>query len=133
MQVKKESSSPSTRQNIVELIVEELDILLMYKGKLTESERSLLQSLLSRKNIHRYIIVEPCNEGRTLPGSTYPDEIESISGYVVTEKSVYSFWLDWKNGAYTLGEEDGRWTELTDTELGADLDDVYEARLTLDK
>ena len=33
-------------------------------------------------------------------------------GYVVTSSAVYFFQLDWIDGHYTLGEEDGLWQQV---------------------
>ncbi len=65
-------------------------------------------------------------EGKQLPGSTFPWEIESMSGYVVTPTNVYRFWLDWFEGHYTLGEEDGIWREMAIELLGRDTDEVIQ-------
>jgi hypothetical protein len=59
-----------------------------------------------------------------LPGSTYPWEIESFSGYIITPTGIYAFWLDWHNEHYTLGEQEGLWREISITEAGRDSDSI---------
>jgi hypothetical protein len=81
----------------------------MNKGLLTEREKEVVHSLLAERGINKYQLFDVCNEGTNLPGGTYPLEIESLSGTVITPTDVYSFWLDWVDGKYTLGEEDGFW------------------------
>jgi hypothetical protein len=41
-------------------------------------------------------------------------ELKSMSGYVTRPTSVYEFWFNWKDGHYTLSEEDGSWQEVED-------------------
>jgi hypothetical protein len=89
----------------------------MLKGLLTEREKEVLRTLLSQRGITRYSLFDVCAEGTSLPGSTYPLEIESMSGKVITSKEVYSFWLDWIDDHYTLGEEDGFWKRCNVEEL----------------
>ena len=84
----------------------------MRDGELTEKEREILRRLLQEKEIREYEIVLPIGEGRELPGSTYEDEIESISSIVVTATAVYGFWLDWIHDHYTLGDEKGNWYQV---------------------
>ncbi len=78
----------------------------MHEGKLTSQEAELIRRLLAERGITKYVIVDTEAEGKTLPGSTYPGEIESMSGYIVTITTAYLFWLDWDQGAYTLGERE---------------------------
>lgn len=84
----------------------------MNKGSLTSKEEEILHRLFNRHGIVRYEIVGAVGEGVSLPGSTYPCEIESLSGTVVTPTTAYSFWLDWADNDYSLGEHDGTWREL---------------------
>jgi len=74
---------------------------------------TIIQELLARHRISVYEI-EAISEGKELPGSSYPGELKSMSGYVTTPTSVYEFWFDWEDGHYTLGEEDGSWQEVHD-------------------
>ena len=78
----------------------------MNEGKLTTREAELIRRLLTEHGITQYAIVDTEAEGKTLPGSTYPGEIESMSGYIVTTNTTYLFWLDWDQGSYTLGERE---------------------------
>jgi hypothetical protein len=94
----------------------------MRSGKLTEKEKMIIRNLLSEKGITDYEIVMPVNEGKELPGSTYEDEIELLSGTLVTVTAVYGFWLDWVDGHYTLGEEKGNWHEFNLNDLSHDED-----------
>lgn len=89
----------------------------MEKDIPTQREREVLRTLLAQKGITRYELYELTNEGKSLPGSSYPLEIESMSGMVITPSEVYNFWLDWVDGHYTLGEEDGIWRERHIEEL----------------
>jgi hypothetical protein len=73
----------------------------------------IIQELLARHGISVYEI-DAIPEGKELPGSTYPGELKSMSGYITTPDKVYDFWFDWENGHYTLGEEDGYWGEVKD-------------------
>jgi hypothetical protein len=63
-------------------------------------------------------LFETVGEGKQLPGSTYPSEIESISGSVITPTTIYDFWFDWFDDHYTLGEEKGYWEECPLDGLG---------------
>jgi len=38
-------------------------------------------------------------------------------GYIATSSKIYSFWLDWYDGHYTLGHEQSYWTEEAIDEL----------------
>lgn len=91
--------------------------------KINEKEASIFRELLSHHGINTYV-VEAIPEGYDLPGGSYPGEIHSMSGIIITPTSAYDFWLDWENGAYTLGEEDGYWEELSEADLGSDLNSV---------
>lgn len=99
----------------------------MNKGNLTPKEEEILRRLLNRHGIVHYEIVGAVSEGKSLPGSTYPGEVESVSGTVVTPTSAYSFWLDWANNDYSLGEHDGSWWELSPDERADDYE-VVEAQ-----
>jgi hypothetical protein len=81
----------------------------MEKGRPTEKEKEVLRILLAQHGITNYQLFDLMNEGRNLPGSSYPLEIESMSGMVITSTEVYDFWLDWVDEHYTLGEEDDIW------------------------
>ncbi|GER89986.1 hypothetical protein KDW_41480 [Dictyobacter vulcani] len=35
-----------------------------------------------------------------------------LSGAIVTATAVYGFWLDWVDGHYTLGDEQGSWRKI---------------------
>ena len=96
----------------------------MRGSTLTAREGELLHTLLVQRGITKYQVIEEIGEGKSLPGSTYPCEIESISGMVIAPEKVYAFWLDWIDGHYTLGEEEGIWKELRIEELGRDRDRV---------
>src|SRR5260370_34865444 len=90
----------------------------MEKGMLTKREEEVLRTLLVQRGITTYQLFEVTQEGKQLPGSTFPLEIESMSGYVIMPTNVYVFWLDWVDGHYTLGEEDGTWREVATQTLG---------------
>jgi len=94
------------------------------KGKLTQKEEQIIRNLLVERGITKYQLFELTGEGKCLPGSTYPWEIESLSGYVITPTSIYTFWLDWENERYSLGERDGLWKEIHITETGKDADSI---------
>lgn len=67
---------------------------------LTPREAKILHQLLAGKGITVYEVAHTILEGNELPGSTYPHEIDELSGAVVTVDAVYDFWLDWKDGQY---------------------------------
>ncbi len=90
----------------------------MHGGMFTPQEEELLRTLLAQKGITRYQLFETVGEGKQLPGSTYPSEIESISGFVITPTNIYYFWFDWFDEHYTLGEEEGYWEEYPLEEMG---------------
>jgi hypothetical protein len=94
----------------------------MSGGESYKKEREIIHHLLSKKNITKYEIVEISGEGRELPGSTNEDEIETVSGTIVTATAVYGFWLDWIDGHYTLGEEKGNWHEFSVSDPAHDED-----------
>jgi len=91
----------------------------MKEGKLTTREAELIRRLLAERGITRYAIVDTEAEGKTLPGSAYPGEIESMSGYIVTTNAAYLFWLDWDQESYTLGER-----EVALDQLGEDKEKI---------
>ena len=103
---------------------------LMKSGELTEKENEILRKLLLEKNIQEYEILVPIGEGRELPESSYQDEIESISGTVVTATDAYGFWLDWINDHYTLGDEKGNWYKININEF-TDAEDIIAAQQQL--
>jgi hypothetical protein len=72
----------------------------MIRGKLTPKEEEILHQLLMEKGITTYEILRAISEGHDLPGCTFPHEIETMSGAIVTADAVYSFWLDWKDDQY---------------------------------
>lgn len=84
----------------------------LHEGSLSRREEVILRWLLEKKEITTYEIVGATPTGRELPGSLYPGEVESVYGYVVTSSAVYFFQLDWLDGHYTLGEEDGLWQQV---------------------
>lgn len=98
----------------------------MYKGNLTPKEEDIMRQLLNQHGINRYELVGAVGEGKSLPGSGYPCEIESLSGIVVTPTTAYTFWLDWENNNFTLGEEDETWSELSPEERASEYE-VIEA------
>ena len=73
----------------------------MHKGNLTPKEEDIMRQLLNQHGISRYELVGAVGEGKSLPGSSYPCEIESLSGTVVTPTTAYTFWLDWENNNFT--------------------------------
>jgi hypothetical protein len=90
---------------------------------------AIIKELLARHGISVYEI-EAIPEGKELPGSTYPGELKSMSGYVTTPTRVYEFWFNWKDDHYTLGEEDGSWQEVEDeTEREAKITREIQQRL----
>lgn len=103
----------------------------MQKGDLTEKETELLHTLLTERGITVYQIFDITKEGKNLPGSSYPLEIESMSGTVITPSKIYDFWLDWIDGHYTLGEEDGFWRERHIEKLGDDKDKILQLQQQL--
>jgi hypothetical protein len=72
----------------------------MLRGKLTSREAEIVHQLLSEKGITVYEVLDLIFEGDDLPGSTFPREIEELSGVVVTADAVYHFWLNWKDEQY---------------------------------
>lgn len=84
--------------------------------ELTPKEQDLIQDLLAQQGITSYEILLDAPEG-SLPGGPFPKEIRAWSGYIVTSSKIYSFWLDWYNGHYTLGHEQGFWEEEELSEL----------------
>jgi hypothetical protein len=104
----------------------------MQRGIPTQREKEVLQTLLARKGITEYELDELVGEGTNLPGGTYPLEIESMSGTVITPSEVYDFWLDWVDGHYTLGEENGIWRRRIVEEL-PDKDRIRQIQQQLSK
>jgi hypothetical protein len=74
----------------------------MQGGELTAREAEIIRQLLAEHGITEYEIIGATPEGKDLLGSTYDGEIELLSGTAVTATTVYSFWLDWEEGGYTL-------------------------------
>lgn len=74
----------------------------MLQGRLTPREAEIIHQLLAEKGITVYEVLNPIMEGNDLPGSTFPREIEELSGVVVTVDAVYHFWLDWEDDQYTF-------------------------------
>ena len=85
----------------------------MRLGILTAHETEIIHRLLTKHNIARYEVVGAVGEGKALQGSTGPGDVESLSGTIVTTTKAYSFWLDWSEDGYTLGEKNGQWRELS--------------------
>ena len=105
----------------------------MQKGILTEKEKEVLHTLLLERGIIIYCLFDVTNEGINLPGSTYPCEIESMSGTIITPSKIYDFWLDWFDGHYTLGEEEGIWKEMNIEEFGWNKDRIIQIQQQLAK
>lgn len=103
----------------------------MLYGEMTDREVAMIKQLLAEHGITDYEIIGAVNEGKPLPGSTYPGEIEEISGWIVTATSVYFFWLDWFEGRYTLGEHRGFWEEIPFNKLGGNKEEIMEAQQRL--
>lgn len=90
---------------------------------------AIIHELLAHHGISVYEIAA-IPEGDELPGSTYPGELKSMSGYITTMDKVYDFWFDWEDGHYTLGEEDEYWGEVQDqTEDEAEITRATQRRL----
>lgn len=105
---------------------------MMEFGKLTRREQEIVHHVLLEYGITDYEILNPLSEGHDLPGSTYEGEIEWISGTIVTPITAYSFWLDWIDGHYTLGKEQGFWREI-DLEEDADAEAIIALQQQLRK
>lgn len=88
----------------------------MHKGMLTPREEEIIRQLLTERGIVKYEIVDATNEGRSLPGSQYPCEIEWLSATIATSTSAHSFWLDWIDNKYALTD----WDDYT-----PDLSEIY--------
>jgi hypothetical protein len=71
-------------------------------GELTTREAEIIHQLLAERGITEYEILFVIPEGQDLPGCTYDNEIELLSGVVVTPTNAYDFWLDWIDGRYTF-------------------------------
>ncbi len=84
--------------------------------ELTQREQEIIRDLLAQQGILSYKILLNALEGR-LPQGTFPKEVHAMSGSIVTSSKIYSFWLDWYDGHYTLGHEEGFWSEETLSEL----------------
>jgi hypothetical protein len=102
----------------------------MQGGELTPQEAEITRRLLAQYGITEYEIIGATNEGKSLPGSTYPCETETLSGTVVTATTAYDFWLDWFEGNYTLGEHRGYWQEVNLDET-LDKEEILEAQQRL--
>jgi hypothetical protein len=100
----------------------------MRDGYLTRQEAAIIHQLLARHGITEYEVVGAVEEGKTLPGSSGPRDIELLSGTVVTPTTAYSFWLDWAEGGYTLGEQSGEWRELAPASIANDSEIVAAQR-----
>lgn len=79
---------------------------------MTEREQEIIRSLLAPLGITEYDVVVYANSGYDLPESSYSGEISSFEGFIVTAEKIYSFWLDWVDGHYTLGQEEELWEEV---------------------
>ncbi len=84
--------------------------------ELTQREQEVIRDLLAQQGILSYEILVNAPEG-SLPQGTFPKEVRAISGSIVTSSTIYAFWLDWYDGHYTLGHEEGFWSEETFSEL----------------
>jgi hypothetical protein len=104
---------------------------LMRGGRPSRREAEIIHSLLVQKGITSYQLFEMVEEGNLYPGSTYPDEIESISGRVITPTAIYDFWFDWDDEHFSLGEEEGYWEELPLEDLGQDRDKILQIQQQL--
>ena len=92
----------------------------MKHGELTEKEQEVIHTLLFQYGVYDYKIIPDAPGGKSLPGSNYPGEIESFSGFFITAQKIYCFWLDWYEEHYTLGNEEGFWEEITLDEVKPD-------------
>lgn len=72
----------------------------MNAGNLTRREAEIIHQLLKEKGITMYEIEHVVPEGKALPGSIVPDEVEELSGSIVTLDAAYQFWLDWERDHY---------------------------------
>ena len=84
--------------------------------ELTQKEQEVIRGLLAQQGITSYEILLDAPEG-SLPEGLFPNEVYAMSGYIVTSSKIYSFWLDWYDGHYTLGHGQGFWEEITLDEL----------------
>lgn len=80
---------------------------------LTNTEQEIIKALLAEIGITDYEVVPYAREGGDLPGSSYPSEITSFSGFIVTAEKIYELWFDWYEEHYTLGQEKGCWEETS--------------------
>jgi hypothetical protein len=103
----------------------------MHGGMPSRREAEIIHSLLVQKGITRYQLFEMVEEGNLYPGSTYPGEIESISGSVITPTAIYDFWFDWVDEHFSLGEEDGTWRERRLEDLGQERDTILQIQQQL--
>jgi hypothetical protein len=84
--------------------------------ELTPKEQDMIRDLLAQQGITSYEILLDAPEG-SLPEGPFPKEVRAWSGYIVTSSNIYSFWLGWYDGHYTLGQERGLWEEEELSEL----------------
>lgn len=98
----------------------------------TPQEREIIHTLLVEHGITDNYEVAPSNfEGKELPGSAHHREIMSQQGYIVTPSKAYYYWLDWYNGHYTLGHEEGIWEEINDIDESPDRKSLLKIRAHL--
>ena len=91
------------------------------RPELERKTRAIIDRLLAEKGITRYVPFDGSEEAsEVLPGGIYP-----VSGLVLTDEGrLFHYWLGWhadKND-YTLGDEDGFWSEIDVSEYEADRD-----------
>lgn len=90
----------------------------------------LFSELLAAKGITEYEVVGIVGEGRDLAVYREYGMVEDCSGTVVTLTTVYSFWLDFVDGHFTLGDtrfysDDGEersfWSETDELDANPDV------------
>ena len=96
------------------------------RPELERKTRAIIDRLLAEKGITCYVILDEDEEAsKKLPGGIYP-----VSGTVLTDEGrLFHYWLDWhadKND-YTLGDEEGFWSEHDVSEYEANPDKYYQA------
>lgn len=74
----------------------------MYRGWFTSREREIIHTLLLQRGITHYTFVEANEEGRTLVGSAFDDEIALLCATIETPTRQCRFWLDRREEQYVL-------------------------------